>query len=149
MILDALLRLSTAQALTSTGTTPSTNVVDLGDARDLGVADPRIGIYVTVGTAFTSGGAGTLQIKVQGSADNSTWDDYALSPVYALADLVAGAKLMNWKLMERPADIPLPRYLRLAYVVGTAAMTAGTVNANMPLDGQANHQYRAGINSGV
>ena len=105
----------------------STNVLDLANARDLGVgsegaAVPKLLVLVT--TAFQSTGAGTLTIAFQGSDTNTagaTWTTHAQSRAIALADLAAGNMLLN---IDLPAIVPqggtLPRYLRLSYAVGTA-----------------------------
>lgn len=144
MILDKLLRFSEAQALTSTGSTVSTDVVDLAAARDLSVAT-IIEVLVRVGTTFTSGGAGTLQVQVQGSTDNSTFYTMAESIAYALAALTAGADLLRINLPGPGAGQAVPRYLRINYVIATAAMTGGTVNARLVLDRHQVHAYPPGI----
>lgn len=147
MILDKLLELSAAQALTSTGSTVSTNVIDLGAARDIGYPNGRrIAVHCAVNTTFTSGGAGTLQVQVQGSTDNSTFYTMAESMAYALAALVQGARLLSIDLPGPGAGQAVPRYLRINYVIGTAAMTAGKVDAYLVLDPQVNYAYPAGIN---
>lgn len=147
MIIDGLLRLSSDQALTSTGDTASTNVIDLQNARDLGSPDPQaLQVAVFVSTAFTSGGAGTLQVIFQGSDDNSNWDDYVSSPVYTVAQLAAGASLANFAVPGVPPGRDLPRYWRLRYAIATAAMTGGTVTADLVVNREQRRAYPAGIN---
>ena len=152
MILDNLLTFDLASAITVVGgTQASANVLDLHmagiptlsnnqGARDIGIGDdPAMKLLVQVTTAFTSNGAGTLQVNLQGSADNgsgaplsfATW--YS-TPAYALATLVAGARLMDMDMPRPPDGIPIPRFLRLTYVIGGATMTAGTVEALLVLD---------------
>lgn len=146
MILDRLLRFSNAQAVTAVATTPSTDVVDLQNARDMGIGDaPALKLSVSVGTTFASTGAATLQVLLQGSVDNSNWTTMADSPVFALATLVAGTRLLD---IDMPRPVPgqaLPRYLRLAYVVGTEVMSAGTINGMLVLDRQDYVNYPAGL----
>src|SRR5580698_5656974 len=132
MILDAFLQFDAAINLAQVaGTYASTNVIDLGvtsgipssanggGARDIGIGDdPAMKLLVQVTTTFTSGGAGTLSVTLQGAVDNgfgapaaySTW--YA-SPVYALATLVAGERLLDMDMPRPPAGIAVPRFLRL------------------------------------
>ena len=56
MLIDAQNRFSNAQPVI-TGTTPSTNVIDLGVARDIGGAVTEdLFLLCQVVTAFTSGG---------------------------------------------------------------------------------------------
>jgi hypothetical protein len=154
MILDGLLQFSSADNLAiAVGTQASSNVIDLHiaspgiptlanlqGARDIGIGDdPALKLLVQVGTAFTSGGAGTLAVALQGATDNgsgapnafSTW---YTSPTYALATLVAGARLLDMDMPRPPAGIAIPRFLRLLYTVGGATMTAGTVNAYIVID---------------
>jgi len=125
MLIDQLTQFSSVQAVTSIGSTPSTNVVDLGVVRDIGGAvTDNLALLVQVVTAFTSGGSATLQVQFQTSPDNATWSNPAMSDAIPVAQLVAGYKFL---VDEIPG--PTSRYLRLNYVVGTAAMTAGTLTA--------------------
>lgn len=153
MILDALLQFDSAVSLAiAAGTQVSTNVIDLGitsgiptsanggGARDIGIGDdPAMKLLVQVITTFTSGGAGTLAVALQGAVDNgsgvpaafSTW---YTSPTYALATLVAGERLLDMDMPRPPAGIAIPRFLRLNYTVATATMTAGAVSSYIVLD---------------
>ncbi|MBS0520515.1 MAG: hypothetical protein JSR90_17600 [Proteobacteria bacterium] len=125
MLIDSQNQFSSAQAVTSTGATASTNVIDLGVARDVGgaVTEPLM-LLCEVTTPFASGGSATMQVQVQTSADNSSWATLAQSDAIPVASLVQGYRFL-------PGDLPGPtsRYLRLNYVVGTAAMTAGAFTA--------------------
>ena len=153
MILDALLQFDSAVSLAiAAGTQTSTNIIDLGitsgiptsanggGARDIGIGDdPAMKLLVQVSTTFTSGGAGTLAVALQGAVDNgsgapaafSTW---WTSPVFAKATLVAGERLLDMDMPRPPAGIAVPRYLQLLYTVATATMTAGAVSAYIVLD---------------
>ena len=115
---------------TTTGSTASTNIVDLGIARDIGGAvTDQLALLCEVVTAFTSGGSATLQVQFQTAPDNGSgspgaWATLAQSDAIAVASLVQGYKFL-------PGELPggTSRYLRLNYVVGTAAMTAGALTA--------------------
>lgn len=153
MILDALLQFDSAANLAQVvGTYNSANVIDLGitsgiptsanggGARDIGIGDdPAMKFLVIVTTTFTSGGAGTLTVNLQGAIDNgsgapaafSTWWS---SPAYALATLNAGSQLFNMDMPRPPDGIAIPRFLRLTYAIGGATMTAGTVESLLILD---------------
>lgn len=147
MIIDGLLRVSDGQALTTQGTVASTNVIDLAHARDIGVGDSDLEWNVSVSTAFTSGGAGTLQVLAQGSVDNSAWTTYSSSPTFALATLTAGRQIVV-KMPRRAPGAARPRYIRLAYVVGTADFTGGAVKADLVHGAPASipaESYPAGI----
>ena len=165
MILDAFLQYDSAINLAQVaGTYNSTNVIDFGGpsipvlasgqgARDMGIGDdPALKLLVQVTVAFTSGGAGTLQVNLQGAADNGsgaplTWTTWYSSPAYALATLVQGARLMDMDFPRPPDGVPIPRFSRLTYVIGTATMTAGTVEALIVLDRM--DQYYTGTNNAV
>lgn len=155
MILDGLLMfdsVATPRNLAQvTGNYVSGNILDLHlvglpvltngqGARDMGIGDdPALKLLCQVSTAFTSGGAGTLQINLQGATDNgsgapnafSTW---WASPAYALATLVAGERLLDMDMPRPPAGIAIPRFLQLQYVIGGATMTAGQVISGIVLD---------------
>ena len=165
MILDSLLQFDASNNLAQiAGTYNSTNVLDLGGpaipvlasgqgARDIGIGDdPAMKLLVQVTTTFTSGGAGTLAVNLQGAADNGSgaplsFATWYTTPTYALATLVAGARLMDMDMPRPPDGIPIPRFLRLTYVIGTATMTAGTVEALLVLDRM--DQYYTGTNNAV
>jgi hypothetical protein len=152
MILDALLQFSTADNLAiAVGTQASVNVIDLHmagipvlanlqGARDIGIGDdPALKLLVQVSTTFTSGGAGTLSVALQGAPDNGsglagTFVTWWLSPAYALATLVQGARLYDMDMPRPPAGVSIPRFLRLLYTVAGATMTAGNVSAYLVLD---------------
>lgn len=144
MILDNLLAFSVNQTITTTAV--STNIVDLNNARDIGVGDnPAMKIAIFVGTAFTSTAAATLQIQAQGSTDSTTWVTYAESRAYSIANLGAGDKLfpIDWPAIID--DDPLPRYIRLNYVGGVATLTTGALSAYLVLDRQDWRSYPAGL----
>lgn len=153
MILDAFLQFDSAVNLAQVqGTYNSTNVIDLGGpglpvlanlqgARDIGIGDdPALKLLVQVVTAFTSGGAATLVVALQGATDTgaggpNTFVTWWVSPAYALATIaVAGARLMDMDMPRPPAGVAIPRFLRLLYTIGGATTTAGTVAAYLVLD---------------
>ncbi len=157
MILDNLLMFDSPLAPRNlaqvTGTYDSTNIIDLHiingglpvlanlqGARDIGIGDdPAMKLLVMVTTAFTSGGAGTLIVELEGATDNGSGAPNAfsvwwISPTYALATLVAGARLFDMDFPRPPAGIAIPRFLKLQYVVGGATFTAGQVIAGIILD---------------
>lgn len=173
MILDAFLAFSNTTlnaSGTPTGDSPtaqtannSTNVIDLHmagipvlasgqGARDIGIGDdPALKLLVQVTTTFTSGGSATMQINLQGSTDNGSGAPLAFntwwqSPVYALATLVAGARLLDMDMPRPPAGIAVPRFLRLQWAIGTTTMTAGTIQGYIVLD-RMDQMYQGTANS--
>lgn len=142
MILDSLLTFTASSVGDSptTGTQNSTNVLNLGltnpqaggTTRDIGIGDkPALKLLVQVITAFASGTS--LQLALQGSTDNASFSNFWLSPAYAEATLVAGARLYDMDMPRPPAGIAVPQYLRMSYItVGTH--TAGALYAGIVLD---------------
>lgn len=148
MYMDQNLLFDTGLALTATAN--STNQLDLVNARDLGVGDDTILHAVCIVTsALLSAGATTLQVALQSSTDNVTYDTLAQSFAIPKASLVAGAKV----------SIPFPplqpgqskgRYVRMAYTVATGPFTGGAITSFLVLDdnlavGQAAYGYPPGI----
>ena len=157
MILDALLQFDNAASVAiAAGTQASTNVIDFGlgtsanpaipsnanggGARDMGIGDdPALKLLVQVATTFTSGGAGTLSVAIQGAPDNGagvpgSYTTWWTSPTYALATLVAGARLLNMDFPRPPAGVAVPRFVRLLYTVAGATMDTGAISAYLVLD---------------
>lgn len=101
-----------------------------------GIARPDV--VWSVPTAATPSGA-TMQLKLQAAADSSgvpgTWVDVFASKAYTAADLVANT-INSFPIPPVPATFgeAQPRFYRLAYVIGTATYTAGTITANITLN---------------
>ena len=123
----------TGAAITASATTQaSTNIVDLGAARDVGAGEP-LGLFVVTTVAFTTTNSATLQISLQVCAtSNGTYLTILQSPVYAAADLVAGAAIFqyalpkNQNLNDTSGTLNTPgRFLQLLYTVGTGVFTTG------------------------
>jgi hypothetical protein len=156
MILDAFQMFdppsNPAQLNQVVGTYPSNNILDYGitsgipssanggGARDMGIGDdPALKLMVQVSILFASLGAGTLQISLQGAPDNgagapgafTTWWS---SPVYALATLNAGSRLLDMDFPRPPDGVAVPRYMQLLYTIAGATFTAGQIVAGVVLD---------------
>lgn len=142
MILDGLLLFDNNSAITASSA--SANVIDLLNARDIAPGYP-LEVLVQPTENFTAGGAGTLQVQFQGSHDNVTFTTYVESVAQPLASLQVGKTPFVIKVPSpNPAD-PLPRYLRLNYIVGTGPMLTGRVTSGILLDRQQNIAYRPGL----
>jgi hypothetical protein len=123
----------TGDSPTSTGSTASTNVIDLGVNRDIGGAvTDDLFLLCEVVTAFTSGGSATMQVQYQIAPNNAgapgTWATYAESDAIPVANLTQGYKFLQDRPVSPPAGAE-GRFHRLNFLIGTSAMTAGTIVA--------------------
>jgi hypothetical protein len=108
---------------------------------DVGIGGIRAQFEVLVTTAFTSGGAATLNIQYQGAIDTGaagnyqpgTWTTLEETGPIALATLALNAKLARYDFAPSLPENFMPRYLRLNFVIGTAVFTAGQVLAPVTL----------------
>lgn len=131
MIQDKQMEFSSSQNLAqAAGTYPSTNTVDLGARGPWGkgsYGEEEVDIVFTVDQAFTSGGAGTLQISIRTSPNSDMSSPVVVqsSRVYALADLGAGAILD----FQPELGLTNDRYIDVLYTIGGATMTAGKITA--------------------
>lgn len=162
MILDVTSLLSNNQAITVTA--PSSGVYDTAGV-GVGVVAPNISgivggaaavfgndiggggphaeapqLMVIVGTAFTAGGAATLQVQLQAAVDNGsggagTWDTIMETDTLALAVLTAGQMVASFTVPRRYPGQGFPRFYRVNYVVATGPMTAGTISTSALLTG--------------
>jgi hypothetical protein len=132
MITDQNLYMSDAQAVTATAV--STKSLDFATAtRNIGGGEPIELIVVVKTQLLASGGAASLTVALQDSADNTTFATVVTGPAVAKASLVAGFELLRIRL---PAG--LQRYIQIAYTATTNDFTAGTVDAFLVLDRQDN-----------
>lgn len=135
MITDALLQLSSAQAVTSTAV--STNTIDLGVARDLGQGTD---LFVTIGVdeAATASGAATVDFQIITSAAANLGTPTIIGSTGALAktELTLGRKPISLRipsavLLAQPVG---QRYLGVQFTVATGPLTAGKFTVNLSLE---------------
>ena len=148
MILDAALQFDPSNTAV-TATAPSSNTVDLGCARDVGVTEEPMAVLVVAQTSFVGPANSTLNIQIQSSVDNATFNTLIESSPIAVANLVAGTHLLRTLLPKnQPAQTAgIGRYLRLNYVVTGGPFTGGTLQAGLAGDVQANPAYASGFNA--
>lgn len=153
MLIDGLLQFDPAGTAV-TASAASTNVLDLMQARDLGIGDEPLQLMVVTNGAFAPTTA-SLNIQVQGAPDNGsgapgTWTTYAESGALTGTQLNAngnGTVVLPIDLPARAPGAAVPRYLRLNYVVTSGPFTTGTLQAALVLErGQiiANFGYPPG-----
>lgn len=147
MIIDGALLFDSAHQISASATTEaSTNVLDLQNARDMGIGWPLY-LLVQVITAFATTNSAVLTAALQGSTDNSTYttmiqSQAALTP----GNLAAGQRILDVTVPRPAPGQALPRYLRMLYTVGTGIFSVGSITAAIVLDRQDNYAYPAGIN---
>lgn len=132
MILDERNEFADATALSTSGTGRQL----VGDVVDLKLTSGDIGsgegafLVIQVDTAFTSGGSATVAFELASDASASIATDGSASVHVAtaaipVATLVAGYQVARVKLPIGTYE----RYLGILANVGTAALTAGKINA--------------------
>lgn len=117
-------------ALTSVSTCAST-VINLGNARDLGIGQGQEMPYVAVsiGTAVTSSCATlTINAQFQGSTNSTLWTTYAETGALTTASLGAGAAVFPLAVPRRPSGTALPLYYQMNLVVGVGANPASVAS---------------------
>lgn len=139
MILDKENLFSDAQAITAAA--GSTNTIDLGIARNIGVGE-ELFVSVTVDTAFTDGSSDSyLDVALEGDSTESFTPDgtTTIGRIPALA--AAGDKF----LFRIPVDfVNNYRYIRLKYTPGNGNLTTGAVTAGIVKNGDAQTNYPKG-----
>lgn len=145
MILDERLEFADATALSQVGT----GLALVGDVIDLGTifggtTPPDVGegeslyLVITVDTAVTSAGAATVEFDLASDAQAAIATDgsatvHFKTAAFPKASLVAGFVAAIVKL-PWGGSVPYERYLGILQNVGTAALTAGKINAFLTLD---------------
>ena len=132
MLTDALLQLSSAQAVTASAV--STNTIDLGVARDLGGGTKLYAVF-TVDTTVTAAGAATVNFQIISSAAANLSSPTILiqSDAIGKAELTAGRRPTVLEIPETVlAAQPIgQRYLGAQYTVATGPLTAGAFSCTL------------------
>ena len=141
MLMDDRLEFADATAL-NTGAAGTYNIGDVIDTRAATI-DPNVTkdhegselyLVIRVATAATSGGAATGQFRLvsddTATPSTTTATVHATSAAIAVASLTAGATVMVTRL---PAG-SYERYIGVQQITGTAAFTAGAVDAFLVSD---------------
>jgi hypothetical protein len=116
MIIDRDFLFAKNKAIT---TTANSDVVD--QKADGDAVGQELTFHNVVNADFK--GLTSLTIKVQTSADNSSWADVVSGPALTTDDLVAGADVFSIRVPKG-----LKRYIRLAYTVAGTG-TAGAITS--------------------
>lgn len=140
MIFDKQNLFSNNQAVTNSQA--STNYIDLGAVRDIGIGAP-IEVFAVMTATALSAGSSTLVAAIETDTQSSFATKVTLAQTAAIAkaSLVQGFEFLKMKLPQG-----VQRYVQLSYTVGTADLTAGTIRAGLILDRQAQVHYASGLN---
>jgi hypothetical protein len=138
MILDKRNEFCDAVALNTgaAGTYLVGDQIDLGVARDMGNGEPMY-LVITVDTLPTSAGAATAQFQLASDASasiatNGTATVHLETKAFAISEMAAGTMLAAIAL---PLEgVAYERYLGILQITGTAAFTAGKINAFLTHD---------------
>lgn len=153
MILDERTEFADATAL-NTGAAGTYNVGDVIDTAvgslntlvNFGAGSPDIYLVITVDTAATSGGSATGQFRLVSDAvatpDTSTATVHFVTAAIPVATLTAGYQIACVCLPHGSYE----RYLGIQQITGTAAFTAGKINAFLTLDPSAWRPYADAVN---
>ena len=138
MFLDAQLLFSDAQAITAAAA--STNIVDLGSARDIGLGE-NLYVGVTVDVAFTDAGSdSTLTVALQGDSTDTFTPDSTVT-LFTIPALAAIGDSFFARISPAVANL---RYIRLYYTPVTGDLTTGSVTAFITKDIQKVIDYPKG-----
>ncbi|WP_051560472.1 Bbp16 family capsid cement protein [Marinobacterium jannaschii] len=116
MLIDINTMFSDGQAVTATAA--STKSLNLGE--DIGHGN-LMALVIAVSEVFA--GLTSLQVVIQHSDDDSTWEDVLTTAAVPVADLVAGYRFMLDKIPYNTKP-----YVRLRYVVAGTG-TGGKISA--------------------
>jgi len=139
MILDKTLELSLAQAVTATA--PSTNVIDIAAARNIGAGEDLF-LYIRVGAAATAAGAATVSFQVQTDSSPAMGTAVTVLDSGAIPKASLGS---NTALKFKLPSAAFKQYLALNYLVATGPLTAGDFSAWIATDVQDNATYAGGF----
>jgi hypothetical protein len=132
MYLDTQLQFALAQSLiAAAGDLPSTNLLDTFAPQDEGIGEFAY-LHVRIGTAATSAGAATMAVVLQTDTNinfATAMVEFPLVAATAVAALTANTVIYKGRL-----PIGLKRYMRIVFRIGTAALTAGTADAQILKD---------------
>lgn len=138
MILDETAEFADAVALNTggAGTYNVGDIMDLGSARNIGAGRTAF-LCVQVDTTATSGGSATGQFQLVSDSTSSIATDgsqtiHAITDAIPKASLTAGFQVAI--AIPPQMDVAYERYLGVQQVTGTAAFTAGKINAFITYD---------------
>lgn len=139
MIMDAQLLFSDAQAITAAAA--STNYIDVGTPRNIGVGE-RLFVVVTVDVAFTDASSNsTLTVALEGDS-TTTFTPDATQTLFTIPALAAAGAMYIAPIA--PDFAANYRYMQLKYTPNNGDLTTGSLTAFITKDIQAYTSYAKG-----
>lgn len=135
MFIDAQHLFSDAQALTATAA--STNLIDLGADRNIGVGEP-MAVVITCDVAM-AGTSPTFIATVQAD-DNSSFSSAATVIACPQKSAIAAGEQI---VIPLPSDSMVERYMRVNYTLGGTSPTVTVTAHLMPMSMIQNYQSYA------
>lgn len=123
MILDKQLEFSNAQAVTAAAA--STNLIDFGAVRDMGVGQDLYVVVVCTTTMADTGSDSTLAVALEGDSTTTVTPDYTRT-LFTFSAVSAAGTVKIAKLS--PGDLNL-RYAQLKYTPAGGDLSAGAFSA--------------------
>lgn len=131
MMFDAQNQFSAAQALTATAV--STNVIDLGSARNLGKGEPMAVVFCAIVAADFTTGDETYQFDIQSGATVTPTKVIARRiPVVTASNVTSDLGLGKIVVVPLPFD-SVDRFLRINYTLGGTTPTLTVTAFLMPM----------------
>jgi len=139
MYVDAQNLFSDAQAITSAAA--STNLIDLGSARDIGVGE-TLYLVSSVDVAFTDAGSDSTLVVTLETDDNAAFSSaVTIATIGTFGALSAAGSRLVIKL---PPGAAYEQYIRVLYTPVTGDLTTGSVTTFLTKDLQAFTAYPIG-----
>lgn len=142
MILDAELEFSSEQAVTAAAA--STNIIDLGVAREIGVGEE---LYIRIGVTTTlddSGDDSELAVKLQTDTVEGFGSPSDVAELVTIPAVTAAGTEYYIKLPIGTTQ-SLQRYIRLYYTPADGNLSAGAIDAHIVKDIQKYTDYASGF----
>ena len=139
MYVDAQTLFSDAQAITATAV--STNIIDFGSARDIGIGQ-ELYVVVVVDVVFTDVGSDSTVAVTLETDDN---EGFASATVVQTIGTFAALTAAGSRLVARlQPDAGWEQYVRANYTVANGNLTTGSLTAFLTVDIQVWTAYPIG-----
>lgn len=141
MIMDKQLMFSEGQAITATAA--STNIIDLGVARNIGAGSPLTLVFL-VTEAFTDSGSDSTVTPALETDDNAAFSSATVIRTFdVFAALTAINTMRLYRLEPFTATGAFERYIRINYTVANGNLSTGKFTTFILKEGQDWRPYAA------